>query len=96
MADQDKDSKDKGKKADSGAAGSTGSASTGGPQHVDATRALRLPVPPQPTERELRDREACIDKTHKKPALPEGSHPRGLPTPGEIDVPPTEPKPPTK
>jgi hypothetical protein len=90
MADQDKDKKPE----DSSSEGSTGSASTGGPRHVDPTRALRLAVPPQPTERELRDREACIDRTHKKPVLKEGSHPRGLPTPAEADVPPTTPKPP--
>jgi len=71
--------------------GSTGSASTGGPQHVNVTRAARLPVPPEPTERELRDREACIDKTHKRPVLPEGPRTRGVVT---EDVPPTEPKPP--
>ena len=83
MADNDSD-----KKADSG---STGSASTGAPTHVEVTRALRLPAPPQPTERQLRDREACIDRTHKKPVLPEGSHIRALGGPGEINVPPTEP-----
>ena len=83
MADQDEK-----KPAD---AGSTGSASSGGPQHVDVTRSLRLSVPPAPTERELRDREACIDKTHKKPVLPEGPRSRSFVT---EDVPPTEPKPP--
>lgn len=91
MADKDKK---KGRKPDAsepgGTQSSTGSATTGSPSHTDTTREFRLPEPPEITERQLRDREACIERTHKTPPLKEGERSRDFTT--APSVPPTTPK----
>jgi len=91
MGDEDKDQEGKPGGSESGGdQSSTGSATVGSPSHTDKTREFRLPEPPQITERQLRERDACIERTHKAPPLKEGDRSRDFST--APSVPPTTPK----
>jgi hypothetical protein len=43
----------------------TSQAKTSRPRHSETTRDSLLVLPPEPTQREIKLREQCVDKTHK-------------------------------
>jgi hypothetical protein len=91
MADEGRDNGKKPNDSESEAPrASTGNASNPGPAQTQTTRDFRLREPPPLTERQRREREACIDRTHKKPPLKEGEASRDLTV--APNVPPTTPK----